>query len=129
MGRLEGRSVIISGAGAGIGRGIAHCFAKEGAQLTLAELDAESGIYTEDVMDFWRPNYRDEALVDGKASVRVYIRALQECWRQYSEATGRGISDFSRSSSRSALYSWEKPITALTRMIAARIVAPRRSSR
>jgi hydroxymethylglutaryl-CoA synthase len=66
------------------------------AKPDILELDGQSGIYTEDVMDFWRPNYRDEALVDGKASVRVYIRALQECWKQYSETTGHGIGDFSR---------------------------------
>ncbi len=49
----------------------------------LVTIENKSGYYTEDVMDFWRPNYRSEALVDGKYSVQVYMRILEECWNQY----------------------------------------------
>ena len=59
-------------------------------------LDAESGMHTEDVMDFWRPNYRDQALVDGKYSTRVYLNALAETWKQYHALTGRTIDDLFR---------------------------------
>ncbi|MFH0907507.1 MAG: hydroxymethylglutaryl-CoA synthase [bacterium] len=59
-------------------------------------LDAESGLYTEDVMDFWRPNYRDQAIVDGKYSTRVYLNALTETWKQYHVLTGRTIDDLFR---------------------------------
>ncbi len=62
----------------------------------LVAIDPESGYYTEDVMDFWRPNYRSEALVDGKYSTMVYIHALIESWRQYAELSGRGLADFDR---------------------------------
>lgn len=43
MGRLEGRVAIVTGAGGGIGRGIARRFAKEGATIMIAELNAEVG--------------------------------------------------------------------------------------
>ncbi|HWE54676.1 MAG TPA: SDR family oxidoreductase [Acidimicrobiales bacterium] len=43
MGSLEGRVVVITGAGDGIGLGIAHRFGREGARLILAELNAEAG--------------------------------------------------------------------------------------
>ncbi len=62
----------------------------------LLRLDAEAGFYLEDVMDFWRPNYREEALVDGKYSTQVYIRALLESWKQYAEQTHRSLSDLYR---------------------------------
>ena len=38
MGRLDGRVAIITGAGFGIGRGIARRFAREGAAVTMAEI-------------------------------------------------------------------------------------------
>ncbi|HEX5431488.1 MAG TPA: glucose 1-dehydrogenase [Bryobacteraceae bacterium] len=40
--RLEGTAAIITGAGQGIGRGIAECFASEGAGLILNDLEPEA---------------------------------------------------------------------------------------
>jgi NAD(P)-dependent dehydrogenase (short-subunit alcohol dehydrogenase family) len=42
-GRLEGRAVLVTGAGQGIGRGIARRFAREGARILVAEIDREKG--------------------------------------------------------------------------------------
>ena len=63
------------------------------ANPRLLCLEEEAGFYTEDVMDFWRPNYRSEAVVDGKYSTLVYIRALETCWKQYRALSGRSLSD------------------------------------
>jgi NAD(P)-dependent dehydrogenase (short-subunit alcohol dehydrogenase family) len=43
MGRLAGKNVFITGAGAGIGRASALRFAREGATVAVAELDAATG--------------------------------------------------------------------------------------
>lgn len=59
-------------------------------------LEVGSGFYTEDVMDFWRPNYRDTALVDGKYSTMVYLTALKHAWEHLKEARQLGYDDFSR---------------------------------
>jgi hydroxymethylglutaryl-CoA synthase len=66
------------------------------AEPKVMALDPEAGYYTADVMDFWRPNYREEALVDGKYSTQVYIEALLNTWEQYQSLTGRTPQDLVR---------------------------------
>ncbi len=58
------------------------------SQPRLVELAPEVGNYTEDVMDFWRPNYRSTALVDGKYSTKIYLKALKQAWSHYHDVTG-----------------------------------------
>ncbi len=55
----------------------------------LMVLEPGSGFYSDDVMDFWRPNYRETALVDGKYSTKVYLNSLKETWRHFHANTGR----------------------------------------
>jgi NAD(P)-dependent dehydrogenase (short-subunit alcohol dehydrogenase family) len=43
MARLAGKAAFITGAGTGIGRATAELFAREGARVTIAEIDAASG--------------------------------------------------------------------------------------
>ncbi len=43
---LEGRLAIVTGASAGIGKAIAHCLMKNGAQVINADLDPEKGAKT-----------------------------------------------------------------------------------
>jgi hydroxymethylglutaryl-CoA synthase len=62
----------------------------------LLALDSEAGYVADDVMDFWRPNYRTEALVDGQYSTRVYYATLVRAWQQYAARSGRGLADLDR---------------------------------
>lgn len=47
MGRLDGKVAFITGAGAGIAKAAALAFAREGAQVAVIELNAETGAQTE----------------------------------------------------------------------------------
>ncbi len=60
----------------------------------LLALDPEAGYHAEDVMDFWRPNYRGEALVDGQYSTRVYLSTLLSAWDRYAAQSGRSLDAF-----------------------------------
>lgn len=60
----------------------------------VLELESTSVAFSQDVMDFWRPLYRSEALVDGKYSTQVYIDFFQACWQRYQQLTGATLDDF-----------------------------------
>ena len=45
-------------------------------------------------MDFWRPLYATEALVDGKYSTNVYIEFFLQTFTRYQQLTGRELADF-----------------------------------
>jgi len=77
-------------------QGAGACAMVISASPRILAIDPRNGSYTADVMDFWRPNYMDEALVDGKASIRIYIKALLESWDLYAKETGLKFSDHGR---------------------------------
>ncbi|SEG52119.1 hydroxymethylglutaryl-CoA synthase [Marinobacterium lutimaris] len=66
------------------------------ANPRLVSIDPEVGNYTEDVMDFWRPNYRTTALVDGKYSTKIYLKSLKKAWENFSEVSPLSFGDLSR---------------------------------
>lgn len=60
----------------------------------ILELHRDNQFMSRDVMDFWRPVYAEEALVDGKYSAEVYREFFRDLWSRYKEKTGRSINDF-----------------------------------
>lgn len=63
------------------------------ANPRMAVIEPQSGFVSESVMDFWRPNYLDEALVEGKYSSRLYLSMLESTWQNYCELSGRTFAD------------------------------------
>lgn len=60
---------------------------------TLA-IERTSVAYSQDVMDFWRPLYATEAMVDGKYSTNVYIDFFKHTLSRYEKLTDRKLDDF-----------------------------------
>lgn len=65
------------------------------ANPRLVEVDPEVGNHTEDVMDFWRPNYRSTAIVDGKYSTKIYLKSLKKAWEDFVTNSSLAFNDFS----------------------------------
>ncbi len=63
------------------------------ANPRIIAFEPEYGVVTDNVMDFWRPNYSDEAFVEGKYSSKLYLTMLEKSWQQYHAWSGRGFHD------------------------------------
>lgn len=82
MGRLQDRVAVITGAGDGIGHGIARRFAAEGAKVLVAELHQDAG---ERVAEELRGEFGVDAValrtdVSDKQQVLAMIAAAQQRW-------------------------------------------------
>jgi hydroxymethylglutaryl-CoA synthase len=58
----------------------------------LLELDQAVGTFSRDVMDFWRPLYSKDAVVDGQYSVTCYLEALVGAFRAWADLAGGALS-------------------------------------
>lgn len=76
------------------------------ANPRIIAFESEYGVVTENVMDFWRPNYSDTALVEGKYSSKLYLQMLEKSWLQYHTASTRHFDDH-------AFYCYHMPVPRL----------------
>jgi len=63
------------------------------AHPRVIAFEPEFGVVTENVMDFWRPNYLHEALVEGKYSSKLYLAMLEKSWTHYYSLSGRTVAE------------------------------------
>jgi hydroxymethylglutaryl-CoA synthase len=63
------------------------------ADPRLVAIEPLSGLHTSDVMDFWRPNYRTTAVVDGRLSLRAYTDSLTGAWQDFQGQGGAAFGD------------------------------------
>lgn len=82
MGRLQDRVAIITGAGDGIGEGIARRFAAEGARVLVAELNAEAGERVAKALreEFGADAFAQQTDVSLKDHVLGMVEAARERW-------------------------------------------------
>jgi len=102
MPRLVGRTAIITGAGDGIGRGIASRFAREGAAVVVADYDQEAGSRCAGALNaagahaiFVRCDVADRTQVEaavaaamkrfGSADILICPAAVSASYRRFSE--------------------------------------------
>lgn len=57
-------------------------------------IDDISVAMTDNIFDFWRPVYSDNALVDGKFSNEAYIKFFADTWQEYKKRTGATLAEF-----------------------------------
>lgn len=80
--KLQGKTAVVTGAGQGIGRGIAEAFAAEGADLIINDLRADSR--TEEVAATIRTLGRRALVVGGDVSLREDVeRLLDAAWAEF----------------------------------------------
>jgi hydroxymethylglutaryl-CoA synthase len=60
----------------------------------IAVIEPISGLYSADVMDFWRPNYRATPVVDAELSITAYLNAAENAWTDYRCRGGRALDEF-----------------------------------
>lgn len=66
------------------------------ADPSILALDTANGVFTRDVMDFWRPNHRAQALVEGKLSISAYFDAVDGAYADYVAHGGAGFAEIDR---------------------------------
>jgi len=66
------------------------------ADPDLIEIEPAAGVFTADVDDFWRPNDRSTALVDGRLSVSAYVDAFIGAWDDLAAQGGPAFGDIAR---------------------------------
>lgn len=63
------------------------------ANPRVLAFENEFAIATQHAMDFWRPNYLQEALVEGKYSSKLYLTMLEKTFSQYQQKSQRELAD------------------------------------
>lgn len=66
------------------------------ADPSILEIEPDSGVYTADVNDFWRPNDSSTPFVEGKLSLDAYMDATLGAWDDLVARRGIEISDIHR---------------------------------
>ncbi|MFN3817687.1 SDR family NAD(P)-dependent oxidoreductase [Blastomonas sp.] len=107
---LDGKVVIVTGAGSGIGRAAALLFAKEGAKVCLLDRDGDANMQTAELIaktgaeaHCWTVNVADEAAVSGSIAVIV-----ETCGRLDGAFNNAGIEMANKLVHELELADWER---------------------
>lgn len=86
------------------------------ANPDLIEIEPVSGVATDDIDDFWRPNDSSTAVVDGHLSMDAYLNSLSVAWDDFRARGGVGYDDIHR-------FVHHQPFTKMARKAQAHLAA------
>lgn len=66
------------------------------ANPAMIAIEPATGIYSDDIDDFWRPNDSTTAVVDGAISVSAYLDALSGAWAELQQRGGPTFAEIDR---------------------------------
>ncbi|MBN2723171.1 MAG: hydroxymethylglutaryl-CoA synthase family protein [Deltaproteobacteria bacterium] len=76
-------------------QGAGACAMLIGTDPGVLSLDtANEAVHTNEVMDFWRPAYRNSAIVNGHYSLECYLEGLRKTWSLYRDMTSYRMKDY-----------------------------------
>ncbi len=64
------------------------------SQPSILSFNEDNLFHTKDIMDFWRPSYCENALVDGHLSNQAYLDSFQTIWSHYTQKQQKSLADF-----------------------------------
>jgi len=110
LNRFVDQHVIITGAGSGIGRGIAHRFASEGAKVVVADIDQTGGeVVVKEICDAGGTAIYFPVDVSSEESVKELVKKSKEHFGPLHLAVSNaGISETQSSALEITIEEWDR---------------------